>query len=166
MIALVIALQLAAQEPAQIQLPYQWLEYCALSRDGSCKVDKISKTDLAYINMLISETIKPDPAPQPGRPWVAFPANKLGQCDTMVMTKRAALLALGMNPADLQIELGEAVYPDGKTVAHMILWARVDGKWYALDNLTPDRIYQRGSRPYTWRSTAQQPFAGVLWETN
>lgn len=165
MIALVIALQLASQQAEPVQLPYQWLEYCALARDGSCRVEKISKTDLAYINMLISETIQPDPAPQPGRPWVAFPANKLGQCDTMVMTKRAALLALGMSPDDLRIELGEAVYPDGKVVAHMILWARVDGGWYALDNLTPDRIYQRGSRPYTFRSTATQPVTGAIWET-
>lgn len=166
MIALIIAFQLSAQQPATVELPYQWLEHCALTRDESCHVEKISKTDLAYINMLISETIQPDPAPQAGRPWVAFPANKLGQCDTMVMTKRAALLALGMAPEDLRIELGEAVYPDGKIVAHMILWARVDGGWYALDNLTPDRIYQRGARPYTWRSTAQQPTSGALWETN
>lgn len=153
-----MAFQIGAAE-----LPYQWLEYCARANDQSCRVESIGKLDLAYVHKVIGDGLLPDPAPQPDRPWEAFPASRMGQCDTHVMTKRAALLALGMSPADLRIELGEAVYPDGKSVAHMILWARVDGGWYALDNLTPDRIYQRNARPYTFRLTSIQPTSGVLW---
>jgi len=43
-----------------VQLPYQWLELCAQTHDGSCKVEHVSPLDLAYINKLITEEIQPD----------------------------------------------------------------------------------------------------------
>ena len=135
----------------------------ARTHDGSCKVAHVSPRDLALLNKLVSEEIKPDPAPQPGRAWEAFPASKLGQCDTQVVTKRAALLALGVDAGAMQIELGDAVYPDGHRVPHMILWVTSDGKRYALDNLTPNQLYTEEKRPYKFERTALQPRDGLVW---
>jgi predicted transglutaminase-like cysteine proteinase len=153
-----IVLQLAT-----LNLPYPWLEACYRDRPAGCEVAHIAPVDLAYVNKLVSETLAPELTPAPDAPWIAFPVDRRGDCKANVMTKRAALIALGLPASAMTIELGEVTYDDGHRENHAVLWVALDGKTWALDNLTPDRIYTADARPYQWRRIALQDHAGVPW---
>ena len=150
---------------AEVVLPYPFLEYCVKSH-ADCHVDKITTTDLAFVNKEISEGFIPTVPDNESYydHWVSFPPDRKGDCDDEVVTKRDALIALGFDPRKLTVELGTAIYPSGKRVNHAILWAEIDGKRWALDSIVPDMIYTELDRPYKWEGIAKQSHEHLLWD--
>jgi predicted transglutaminase-like cysteine proteinase len=151
----------AAQEAApRVFLPYSWLEYCATSPAAQCAVAQITADDLSALNTVINSAIAPTPDKVEG--WTAFPASRAGDCDDYVLTKRAALLALGLPASAMTIVHGRATR-DGKVFPHLVLEVRLAGKLWILDNLVADAIYPPANRPYGWVETARQDPTHVLW---
>jgi len=152
---------------AAVTIPYSWLEYCGRSRDPGCVVETITPLDLAYLNMLVTEVIQPDPAvttyAAPDDPWLAFPVDRHGDCDDRVVTARAALIALGLDPKKMTIETGEVTEPDGSLAGHAVLIVELDGRKWRMDSKTPDKLYPAEQWPYAWRPLARQPTAGIVW---
>ena len=147
-------------QAATVTLPYPWLEYCYRTRDPGCIVEAITPRDLALINLEITDAIRTLENPDYYDPWTPFPADRMGDCDDDAATKRAALIALGMDPQAMRFEIGEA---NGER--HIVLIVRLDGKEYVLDRKTPDRVYTVGKRPYAWAPLATEPVTGVIWRT-
>lgn len=146
-------------QAATVTLPYPWLEYCYRTRDPGCIVETITPRDLALVNLEITDAIRTVENPDYYDPWEAFPASRMGDCDDDAATKRAALIALGMDPQAMRFEIGEA---NGER--HIVLIVRLDGKEYVLDRKTPDRIYPPSRRPYDWRPIARQSQLSLIWE--
>jgi predicted transglutaminase-like cysteine proteinase len=143
-------------------LPYAWLEHCAKMPAARCQVEAVTLSDVARVNKVINEGIKPKP--DADERWTVFPADRRGDCDDFAVTKRAALLALGM-PADvLTLELGD-VFREGAWSRHLVLVVSIEGKAWVLDNLERDSLYTTAKRPRPWRSLAFQPQRGATWET-
>lgn len=145
------------QQVSSVTLPYPWLEYCAKTRDPGCIAEKIEPFDLAIINKEITEGIITREDDSYYEPWTPFPADRIGDCNTDAATKRAALLALGMDPKAMHFETG---YADGQP--HIVLVVTLDGKDYVLDRKSPDRIYPPAKRPYAWKPIAAES-NNVLW---
>lgn len=150
-------------QAATVTLPYPWLEYCWRARDPGCVVEAISPRDLALINMAVTEAITTEENPDPLDPWTPFPADRRGDCDDDAATKRAALLALGMDPKAMRFETGRVIEPDGREVGHIVLVVSLAGRDYVLDRRTPDRVYTPSRRPYAWTATASEPDASPTW---
>lgn len=142
-------------------LPYAWLEHCATQPAARCEVAKVTLMDVARVNKVINEGIAP--AKDQDERWTVFPADRRGDCDDYAVSKRAALMALGM-PADaMRLELGE-VYRNNKWTPHLVLVVKVEGHEWVLDNLERDSIYAPDDRPRPWRDFASQPFSNVMWD--
>jgi predicted transglutaminase-like cysteine proteinase len=144
-------------------LPYEWLEMC--SRQGGCeRAAPLSMEDVAWVNAAINRAITS--SDDPGEdPWRAFPENRTGDCDDYVATKRAALLALGVEAGSLTIVTGWATYPDGTRTPHIVLEVAFGDSSLTLDNLVVDAIYPPGAAPYPFIPEAREPRSGVLWIT-
>lgn len=165
-LALALALAVApsaAQDGQAVTLPYPWLQWCFATRDPSCVRRTITPTDLALINREITEAIITREDPDYYDPWTPFPADRHGDCDDDAATKRAALLALGVDPRAMHFETGEVTEPDGRKVGHIVLVVRLDGKDYVLDRRTPNSIYPPARRPYPWRPKAIENSQTVVW---
>jgi predicted transglutaminase-like cysteine proteinase len=143
-------------------LPYAWLEHCATSPAARCQVEAVTLSDVARVHKVINEGITP--TPDADERWTAFPADRRGDCDDYAVTKRAALLALGMKPEAMKLELGDE-FRDGTKRRHLVLHVTVAGRTWILDNLEPDALYTPEKRPYKWRSLASQTQAGATWQT-
>lgn len=142
-----------------VTLPYPWLEYCWRTRDPGCVVETITPKDLALINLEITDAIVTREDPDYYDPWTPFPADRKGDCNVDAATKRAALLALGVNPKAMRFETGEA---EGQR--HIVLVVTLAGRDYVMDRKTPDRVYVPGARPYAWKPLARQTQAGPIWK--
>lgn len=125
-------------------LPYGYLEYCAKTppAQAQCAVKQVTTSDLAALNTTVNHAISGRSDRQGFDVWTAFPADRAGDCDDYVMTKRAALLALGVAAASLQIVAGDT--PEGN--AHLVLYVLAEGKTWVLDNRI-DGIYEPGGGP-------------------
>lgn len=157
MIAALIASQLAATPV----MPYSWLEACSTQSAMHCEVSTITPEAIYYINVSVNAVIRPV-ADEPGvEHWTAFPTDRRGDCSEYVMTKRAALIALGMDPSRLTIELGEHLR-DKQWRKHMVLQVRMNDRTWILDNIS-DKPYQPDARPLPWRSIAAQSKESALW---
>lgn len=170
--ALAIALApSSAQDGQAVTLPYPWLQWCYATRDPACIRPAITPTDLALINREVSEAIITREDEDYYDPWTPFPADRHGDCDDDAATKRAALLALGLDPKAMHFETGDVTEPDGRKVGHMVLVVRLatveDGKKvsrdYVLDRRTPGSIYPPSKRPYAWRAKASENATSVVW---
>lgn len=139
-------------------LPYAWLEHCAKTQ-VQCEVETVTLADVAMVNKVVNEGIfiQPDVDER----WIAFPADRRGDCDDYAVTKRAGLLALGMGPETLMLELGES-QRNGKWTRHLVLVVKIDGREWVLDNLVKDEIYVYGKGPYPWRKVGRSG-SGVTW---
>ncbi len=145
----------AAQE--DVTLPYSWLRYCYETRDPGCIADTITPRDLALLNKEITEGLITVENPDYYDPWIPFPADRRGDCNTDAATKRAALLALGLDPRAMRFETGLAA---GER--HIVLVVTLEGRDFVLDRKSPDAIYPPTKRPYDWKPIAREG-AGVLW---
>lgn len=145
-------------QAATVTLPYPWLEYCYRTRDPGCIVQTMTPRDLALLNLEVTEAIQTVENPDYYEPWTPFPADRRGDCNSDVATKRAALLALGVDPKAMRFEIGEA---DGER--HIVLVVSLKGKDYVLDRKTPGMIYTPDKRPYAWKPVAIQSSAQVTW---
>jgi predicted transglutaminase-like cysteine proteinase len=159
MLALLLALQLGAAEAASVPVYYAWLEHCGRTQDPGCRVERVTAHDLAWVNAVVNRGMSPRDDPGPDV-WTAFPADRRGDCDDYVLSKRAALLALGLAPSAMTIVAGR----DGE-IPHLVLEATIEGRTWVLDNKTTDELYAPGAASYAWRETARQPRAGVIWTT-
>ncbi len=153
-------------QAATVSLPFAWLEYCGRTMEIGCRVDRISQTDVAWVNYSINAGIRPADDDLQHDVWTAFPEDRRGDCDDYVMSKRRALIALGMPVDRLSIVAGTADRPDGRREKHLILeWRDDNGDVWVLDNLDPASIYPPGDGPYTFIEESRQG-AGVLWDVN
>jgi predicted transglutaminase-like cysteine proteinase len=141
-------------------MPYAWLEHCATTPAAQCSVADVTLADVARVNKVVNEGIKPKP--DADERWTVFPADRRGDCDDYAVTKRAALLALGLKPEAMKLELGDE-FRDGTGRRHLVLHVTVAGRTWVLDNLAPDALYTPEKRPYKWRSLASQTTAGATW---
>lgn len=163
----------AAQQPSAdvVTLPYSWLQYCWATRDPACIRPAITPFELGLINREVTEAIITRENPDYYDPWTPFPADRRGDCDDDAATKRAALLALGVDPRAMHFETGEVTEPDGRKVNHIVLVVRLTrfeggepvSRDYVLDRRTPDRIYPPAQRPYAWRAKAAENPQTVVW---
>lgn len=142
-------------------LPYAWLEHCALTQSAQCAVSEVTPADVARVHKVVNEGIAP--AKDTDERWTVFPANRRGDCDDYAVTKRAALLALGVRPEAMALELGDG-FRDGEWRRHLVLHVTVAGRTWILDNLEPDAIYTPEKRPYKWRALASQTQTGATWQ--
>lgn len=137
-------------------LPYGWLEYCASDPAAHCEVKQITVADLAALNLTVNHAIG-GRSDAPGRDiWTAFPVDRAGDCDDYVITKRRALLALGMPAAAMHVVAGDT--PEGN--AHLVLYVEAEGIVWVLDN-RQDAIYHPGDVPLRVRGI--QGGDSALW---
>jgi predicted transglutaminase-like cysteine proteinase len=141
-------------------LPYAWMEHCALTPTAQCAVSNVTLADVARVHKVINEGIAP--AKEADERWTVFPASRRGDCDDYAVTKRAALLALGVKPEAMALELGDG-FRDGEWRRHLVLNVTVAGRTWVLDNLEKDALYAPDKRPYPWRTAATQSGAGIVW---
>lgn len=137
---------------------YAWLAYCAQLRDPGCIVREIGAEDIAWVNAAINRGMTPvnDAGPDT---WTPFPADRRGDCDDYVVSKRLALFALGF-PADAMTIVAGALDNGDR---HLVLEVTLSGATWVLDNLVTDEIYRSGKQPYGWREIARQPVTGAIW---
>jgi len=159
-------LALALMQLVAVQLPLPYVEHCAWTQDPACKVDRMTVEELAALHRLISEANAPDLRPgvgEPLDPWRVFPADRMMDCDDMVISERMALQAFGVPAGAMSIVAGEVTEPDGATVGHVVLVVEIDGKRWVLDRKVPQSVYSDGKRPYPWRQSATQAHDSILW---
>ncbi len=144
-------------------LPAGWLEACGRGEAQACEVGEVTPDDIRWVHVSITALIRPVPDREGDvERWDVFPENRQGDCTTYVMSKRAALIALGMDPKAITIVLGE-VERDGRWRRHAILEVNAGGETWILDNLEPTRLYRPATRPRPWREEARQPTARATW---
>jgi len=143
-------------------LPAGWLKACATGEATHCEVASVTTEDLFWLNVAVNHMIKPK-ADVGGEveSWRVFPAE--GDCSDYTLSKRAVLLAWGVDPKRLTIELGEH-YRVGQWRRHMNLRVVTPSGDLILDNIQ-DQPYAPAARPFPWRAIASQPSAGPLWTT-
>lgn len=136
--ALALAFQVAATPP------YQFVEDCVVGRSTACEISQVAPVNIADVNFIVNHAIKPKPDKLGEMErWRAFPADRSGDCTEKAMTKRAYLIALGMDPSKLTIVTGEH-FRDGEWRAHMLLEVQLSDRVWVLDNMT-DKPYQPAS---------------------
>lgn len=144
-----------------VPIYYAWLEYCGLHRDPGCIVQSFSKVDLAWVNSAINRAITP--VDDDGHDtWTPFPADRAGDCDDYVVSKRLALQALGLPASSMVVVAGARDNGD----RHLVLEVTLNGVTWVLDSLVADEIYRPGKQPYAWHEVSRQPVLGAIWETN
>ena len=154
MIALVV-LQLLSQDFA---LPPAYLQFCATQPAAHCEVERVSLEDIAHINATVNAAIKPR-ADIKDR-WTIWPEEG-ADCDDYVVTKRAILIAFGLDPKTMRISMGEV--KQGKTwTTHVVLEVDINGATWILDNLASGFLYTPTSRPNPWRGIATEADS-VTW---
>lgn len=141
-----------------VPIYYAWLEYCGRTQEVGCIVRSLSVTDLAWVNAAINRGISPKPDDGHDE-WTPFPSSRVGDCDDYVVSKRSALIALGVPASSLTIVSGDL--PNGEH--HLVLEVLMNGETWVLDNLLTDEIYRPQARPYEWRETSRQANSGVIW---
>lgn len=142
-----------------VPIYYAWLEYCGLSRDPGCVVQSFSKVDLAWLNAAINRAITPVDD-EGADTWTPFPADRAGDCDDYVVSKRLALQALGVPAASMVVVAGARDTGE----SHLVLEVTIDGEVWVLDSLVIDELYRPGKQPYAWREIARQPSSGAIWK--
>jgi predicted transglutaminase-like cysteine proteinase len=169
-VALFLALLLSPIASAQQAVPpFAHLKYCATQPGAHCRlIDGVRPADASFVNLSINENMTA--ADDVGfDEWTVFPADRRGDCDDFVVSKRAVLIAFGMAPEDLRIAAGKAIYPDGRVVDHLVLEVTFGGRVLVLDNVireVPKNTYWRDETPYKWQPTATMDPARAAWRMN
>lgn len=143
--------------------PYEWLAYCASQGGTSCQLGRpLTVEDVAWVHAGIGDAMTPDPT-RKGQ-WIAFPADKRGDCSHYAMSYRSALIALGADPARVSLEIGWVGEVSDAT-AHIVVVVDLGeaGVW-VMDQLAAG-IYRPTARPYAWTLQARQISSQVAWQT-
>jgi predicted transglutaminase-like cysteine proteinase len=153
----------ALADPASAVPPLGWLQYCGLTHDTSCALQRpLTPEDLAWVQAGIAGQFTPTEDALDR--WEAFPSDKVGDCEDYALSFRAALIALGQPAESMSIVIGDAVI-NGKRGVHAVLEVSLGTDVWVMDGVA-DHLYRPSAWPYEFSEKARQVPGQVKWAAN
>ena len=152
-------------------VPAGWTQFCTTyakvcdtqpSRPRDVVLDAKAWNDLARVNKLVNQTIKPmtDPEHYGMIQWWRYPDDGAGACHSYALLKRKLLMQAGWPREALLMTI---VHEDfGRGEGHAVLTVKTDHGDYILDNLTGEiRLWSNTSYGFYKRQSQSDPNAWV-----